>query len=110
MGSHKMHAEVPPVRSLEGVRDLIKDCLRALNNERPADDKIVITDNTPLLTEESQLDSLDFVSLSVDLEERLRMLTGHDVELAPSALAENEHPMRNVGTLAEYILAKLCRN
>jgi acyl carrier protein len=110
MPTDRQSEAAPALTSVAEIRELIKECLRSLNRERPSEDRINVSDDTPLLTDESQLDSLDFVSLSVDLEERLRALTGRDFELAPSALAEDEHPMRDVGTLAEYILGKLYRN
>jgi len=100
---------VAKATSVEEVRNLIKDCLHSLNREKPPDRRIEVSDGTPLLAEESNLDSLDFVTLSVHLEEKLRALTGRDFDLAPSALEENEHPMRDVSALAQYIVDKLAR-
>lgn len=89
------------------IQQIIIECLGALNSERPAEKKLAISPEMALLAENSQLDSLDFVALSVDLEERLRRLTGRSVELSPGAMAENEHPLRTVGTMADYIERKL---
>ena len=56
------------------VLEVIQNCLVALNAERGEDEQIAINEETPLLGGESQLDSLAFVSLVSDLEERLRAL------------------------------------
>lgn len=93
--------------SRQQIRDMIMDCLTALNKERPSDKQIQISPEMVLLAEDSQLDSLDFVALSVDLEDRLRRATGRSMELSPGAMAEDEHPLRTVTTLAEYIDRKL---
>lgn len=86
------------------VADLIRQCLESLNRERPADDRIAISDETLLLYDDSQLDSLQFVAFITDLEGRLAAATGRTVPLIANALTSDEHPFRDVGMLTQYVV------
>ena len=86
------------------VSDLIKQCLIALNAERGADEQIAIGEDTPLLGGESQLDSLAFVSLVGDLEERLHEATGQDSALVGELDPDGGHPFRSVSALTDRIV------
>ncbi len=86
------------------VSNLIQQCLIALNAERGEDEQIAIGEDTPLLGGESQLDSLAFVALVSDLEERLHQLTGQDIVLVGELDPDGGHPFRNVSTLADRII------
>jgi acyl carrier protein len=89
------------------ILELIGGCLARLNSERPSDKQIAFSAETPLLSKDSQMDSLDFVAFSVDLEEQLQRLAHRHIELAPAAMNPDEHPLRSVSTLTDYILRKL---
>lgn len=91
----------------ENILALIYGCLERLNKERDASRQIVISETTALLNDDSQLDSLDVVAFSVDLEEKIRRMAGREIELSPANLQEGQHPLRNVTTLVEYILTKM---
>jgi acyl carrier protein len=91
----------------DGIYKLIEECLVALNAERHPDEQIRVSPDTRLLAEGSGLDSLDVVSFSVDLEERIRRLTDRDLDISPAALAEDEHPLRTVTTLTDFLATKL---
>jgi acyl carrier protein len=91
------------------VLDLIQQCLKGLNAERLDDDQIPIGEDTPLLGGESQLDSLAFVALVADLEERLQASTGRDFVLVGEFDASESHPFRTVSTLADRIVEMSAR-
>jgi acyl carrier protein len=86
------------------VLDVIQQCLVALNAERKEDEQIAIGEDTPLLGGESQLDSLAFVSLVSDLEERLHDATGQDIVLVGELDPDGGHPFRSVAALADRII------
>ena len=92
------------------VFDLIQQCLIALNAERAEDEQIAISEDTPLLGGESQLDSLAFVALVSDLEERLYKATGQDIVLAGELDPDGGHPFRTVSTLTDRIVEMAARS
>lgn len=84
---------------------LVQQCLESLNRERSPEERIPISEDTPLLGEGSALDSLAFVSFSSDLEDRLRSLTGRNLMLISRALSSEEEPFRSAGVLADFIVS-----
>jgi acyl carrier protein len=89
------------------ITKLIFECLEALNLERAPNEQIQISEKTALLSDNSTLDSLAFVSFSTDLEDRLLELTGKDLMLATAALSATDQPFRSVAALADFITTKL---
>ena len=86
------------------VSDMIQQCLIALNAERGEDEQIAIGEDTPLLGGESQLDSLAFVALVSDLEERLHQTIGQEIELVGELDPDGSHPFRAVSALTDRII------
>jgi len=83
----------------------IRGSLESVNAERPAEDRIAVSDETALLGREAELDSLGFVAFVADLEERLRSTTGRDFVLVGEAVARGgKHPFRSVAALADHIV------
>ena len=94
--------------SVDEVRKIIIDSLDALNEEKEASALIQVTHDTILLGSGSQLDSLDFILLVTDLEERLHSATGREIEVAaPLESFEDQNPFRSVSTLSEHIASNL---
>lgn len=89
------------------VADLIRQCLESLNKEREPAERIVADETTPLLAEDSSIDSLEFVAFSSDLESRLVRITGRDVGLISNGLASEDHPFRTVGSLTDFVTVLL---
>lgn len=57
---------------------------------------------------DGSLDSVDFVSLVVDIEQMIEEKFGQVVALADARAMSQEHsPFRTVGSLAEYISSRL---
>ena len=83
---------------------LIRASLEQLNSERTAEEQIDVGDDTPLLTTDSQLDSLAFISFVADLEDRLYASTEQDFVLVGELDASEGHPFKTVSTLANHIV------
>jgi len=90
----------------ERIVNIIFACLDTLNQERESHEQIKLSEDTELLSDNSDLDSLAFVSFSTDLEERLYTIESIDLMLAGSALNVENNPFRSVRTLADYISAR----
>lgn len=89
------------------VVQLIRECLERVNAERATQDRFAVSEETPLLAEESPLDSLEFVAFSSDLEAHLRRRLGRDLGLVGDALDEVARPFSSAGALADHVVAKL---
>ena len=89
------------------VLQLIFECIASLNTERAPSEQLALDEKTELLSESSTLDSLGFVSLVTDLEERIQVQTSKDVMLATAAMDTENNPFRTVGKLADFILDEL---
>lgn len=94
--------------STQQVKDLVLDSIVAVNEEKQGDDKIPVSPDTVLLGSGSLLDSLDFILLVTNLEERLHSHTGRDIELSSGLQSFNDqNPFRTVATLSEHIATNL---
>ena len=75
------------------------DLLESIPGATPADE------NTILIGEESILESMDLVSLIVDVEGRIEKETGLSLTLTDERAMSRDHsPFQTVSTLADYIL------
>jgi hypothetical protein len=82
--------------------------LAALNAERPDDAQIQASSATPLFGVDSEIDSLEFVSVITDVETALNVDHGLSVALADDrALSRTQSPYETVATLRDYILELL---
>lgn len=90
------------------VTEAIYKALTALNQERSADEQIVVNEETCLFGEGSPLDSLSLVSVIVDLETMVSDQFGKPISLTDDrAMACNPVPFVNVTTLKAYLLELL---
>ncbi|MCV2357240.1 hypothetical protein LNV09_24105 [Paucibacter sp. B2R-40] len=90
------------------VLDLIYQALRALNEERAADEQIEIGAATSLFGEGSELDSLSLVSVIVDLETLVSDKFGRAISLTDDkAMSRDPVPFSDVSALQAYILELL---
>ena len=89
----------------ENVICLIRESVDDLNAERQDGSHIEFSEELPLYGVGSPLDSLDFVTFTVGLEERARRDAGVSIDLA-SVLFDDEsgQPFRSVAALAEYLV------
>lgn len=89
------------------ISKLIRDCLEVVNSEREDGARIPLADDTPLLADDSRLDSLELVAFLTDLETRASKIVGRRLSLAADALTADSEPFRDVGRLTDYLATKL---
>lgn len=94
--------------SKQDVSVLVQESLKGLNEEKEDNKKIPVSEDTVLLGTGTLLDSLDFIVIITDIEERIFAATGQDYQLSMDLDSpEESNPFRNIGTLSEHIAAEL---
>lgn len=85
---------------------LIQDSIYGLRKSGLLEQDLIVNEETVLLGMGSDLDSIAFVTLISDLEDRLTRETGRDQFLMLEELHEfnSEQPALTVGTLAPYLM------
>jgi acyl carrier protein len=92
----------------DDIDAIIFRSLAALNAERADDAKIKASSATPLFGVDSEIDSLEFVSVITDVETALNVDHGLSIALADDrALSRAQSPYDTVATLRDYILELL---
>jgi acyl carrier protein len=93
---------ITPERSIE----LIQESIRGLRRAGLLDRDLAVDDSTVLLGMGSELDSVAFVTLISDLEERLSRETGDELFLVLDELHDfnGDDPALTVRTLAPYLV------
>lgn len=94
--------------NVTSVTEIIYKALAALNQERSAEEQIVISADTCLFGVGSVLDSLSLVSVIVDLETMVSDQFGKPVSLTDDrAMSCEPVPFTNVAALKSYLLELL---
>ena len=91
----------------EAIHDAVLGSLAALNADRAPEHQIDVSDETLIMGEGSQIDSLDFVGFSADLEARLRVLTGSDLVDIAAHLWSDQDALRDARTLTDHLATLL---
>lgn len=92
----------------EFVHSCIFSALNSINEERDADDQILINTETRLFGADAVLDSLSLVSVIVDVESAISNASGREICLTDDrAMSQNVSPFSDVITLTDYILMLL---
>lgn len=90
------------------VLETIYKVLQSLNQERSADEQIVIGPSTCLFGEASALDSLSLVSVIVDLETQVSDTFEKSVSLTDDrAMSRDPVPFTDVTAMQQYLLELL---
>jgi hypothetical protein len=90
------------------VESVIFTALKSLNKERGADEQIDVGPGTALFGPDALLNSLELVSVMVDIETLSADEFGRPVSLTDDkAMARDPVPFVNVSTLTGYILELL---
>jgi acyl carrier protein len=93
------------------IINIVYDALENLNAERPADNKVPVAMDTLLLAEGGLVDSLELVSLIVDVEvamaEKFQCATSLTDD---EAMSREESPFHDVASLCDYISEVVQRN
>ncbi len=86
------------------IHNVVLESLASLNADRASNDKITISDDTPLTGDESEIDSLSFVAFTTELEDRLRELTGTDLAGVAARLWSDPTATRDPRTLTDTLV------
>jgi len=90
------------------VVGLICEALEELNEERGEDEKIPMNEETVLFGAGSEIDSLELVSVIVDVETAVSTDFGHYICLTDDrAMSREPTPFTVVGALSDYIVELL---
>lgn len=90
----------------EDVVKIVFDSLDELNQINGTDIKKAL--DTPLFGIQSALDSLDFVSLIVSVEDKIHDQYGELISITSSkAMSLQNSPFKTISTLADYIMELL---
>lgn len=92
----------------KAIYGIVTECLRDILSSRENKDTPQIEESTILYESRAGtqvgLDSLDLVTLIVDVEQRLDSDFGISVTIADDrAMSERRSPFRSVGTLTDYV-------
>jgi hypothetical protein len=84
---------------------LIQKSLDALYEASMFDVQVLVVDETPLFGGDSNIDSMCFVALITDVEDRLSQLTGKDIFVVLSDIEEMypDAPTLTAGMLSNYL-------
>lgn len=87
--------------------ELIYDCLREINSERPPRTPVQLASETRLLGSGAELDSLELVNLIVRLEGLLADRFNRPIVLVDQdAFEGGGHPFEDVATLTSFLVKK----
>ena len=88
----------------ENVLKIIYQTLDEINENLHHDSKIPKSEENEIFGENSLLDSISFVNLIVEVEQKIYDSIGIELILADErAMSQEQSPFKTVGTLAEYI-------
>ena len=92
----------------DAVQAIVLTALETINEERDADDKLVVTPQTRLFGADAELDSLALVSVIVDVEEAVSSASGRTVALTDDrAMSREVSPFTDVQALTAYVVELL---
>jgi acyl carrier protein len=92
----------------DDVVQCIYDAVVRINELREPDRHLVASEETHLYGAAGGLDSLNLVSLIMDVEEAINDRTGAGIVLADErAMSQKRNPFRDVRSLADYVMGRL---
>ena len=86
------------------MKQVIKKSIIELNEMLPKEKKLEIQDSTPLISEQSNLESIDLVNLFVNLEKNLK--EKGDFILAFDEIINNIDQLKTIGSLENFLIKK----
>lgn len=85
------------------VLEIFEDVFNDFNEELPADRRLAFGEDVPLFGSQSALESIEVVTILVNLESSLSDHFGQPIRLTDEkAMSQGSSPFRNVGTLVSY--------
>ncbi|MCZ2836535.1 hypothetical protein [Modestobacter sp. VKM Ac-2985] len=92
----------------DAVQGMVLHALETLNDERGADDELVVGPRTRLFGADAELDSLALVSVIVDVEEAVSAASGRTISLTDDrAMSQETSPYTDVESLTAYVVELL---
>ena len=89
----------------EKIQEIILDSLKEFNKEKAKDEVLEISNDTILLDKQGKLDSLDFITLIVIIEENISDKLGKNITIVSErAFSKKYSPFKNVESLTEFIV------
>ena len=89
------------------MKEIVRESIEELNNLLPRKKKLAIKDSTPLVGEQSNLESIDLVNLFVNLEKNLK--EKKKITLTFDEIIENVDHLKTIGSLKIFLTDKLER-
>ncbi len=89
------------------MKEIVRESIEELNNLLPRKKKLAIKDSTPLVGEQSNLESIDLVNLFVNLEKNLK--EKKKITLTFDEIIENVDHLKTIGSLKIFLANKLER-
>ena len=89
------------------MKEIVRESIEELNNLLPRKKKLAIKDSTPLVGEQSNLESIDLVNLFVNLEKNL--IEKKKITLTFDEIIENVDHLKTIGSLKIFLSNKLER-
>ena len=86
------------------MKQVIKKSIIELNEMLPKEKKLEIKDITPLISEQSNLESIDLVNLFVNLEKNLK--EKGDFILTFDEIINNIDQLKTIGSLENFLIKK----
>ena len=92
----------------EKIQEIILDSLKEFNEEKAKDDVLEISNDTVLLDVNGKIDSLDFVTLIVIIENNIFNKMDKNITIvSEKAFSKIYSPFKNIETLTEFIVELL---
>ncbi|EMI19613.1 hypothetical protein RMSM_03459 [Rhodopirellula maiorica SM1] len=91
------------MNSSEKITEIFAAVFQDLNDERPEEQQLEFDASTPLVGSRSSLDSIEMVTLLVNLETSLSESFGRPIRLSDEkAMSETRSPFKNIATLVAF--------
>ncbi len=95
--------------NLESAISLIQESFDGLFQSGMIDKEIIIDTNTPILGKDSVLDSIGFITLFTDIEDRINQKTKMEIYLVLDEMSgfNINNPYLSAGIIANYLVDKV---
>ena len=90
------------------MKEIVRRSIEELNDLLPKQKKILIKDSTPLVGEQSNLESIDLVNLFVSLEKNLKKK--EKITLTFDEILGNIDQLKTIGSLESFLNNKYKKN
>ena len=88
------------------MKQIIRKAIEELNELLPNNKKILVADSSPLVSEDSNLESIDLVNLFVNLEENLRK---NNFNLSFDDIIKEADKFDTIGSLELFLKRKFLK-